>query len=68
MQQEVNSTQNLEEQNIQVIDEPSVCTTAEETERLLKLFQLFITIDKRIQKEIYETTNKRNTNNSSQTE
>lgn len=68
MQQEVNSTQKLQEQDTQVIDEPSVCTTAEETERLLKLFQLFITIDKRIKKEIYETTNNRNTDNSSKTE
>lgn len=68
MQQEVNSTQKLEEQNNQAIEEPSVCTTTEETERLLKLFQLFITIDKRIKKEIYETTNNGNTNNSSEAE
>lgn len=66
MQQEVNSTQKL--QDTQIIEETSVCTTAEETERLLKLFQLFITIDKRIKKEIYETTNNRNTDNSSQAE
>ncbi len=50
---------------ILVKDEPSICTTTEETERLFKLFQLFINIDKRIQKKNYETTNKRNTDNSS---
>jgi len=56
------------EKDIKVIDEPSVCITTEETERLLKLFQLFITIDKRIRKEIYETTNNRSTDNTNKTE
>jgi len=68
MQAETNLLKSEQEKDIQVIEEPSVCTTAEETVRLSKLFQLFITIDKRIQKRIYETTNNRNTDNSSKTE
>ena len=60
----------LKPKHLKVIEEDkhSVCTSSEETERLLKLFQLFITINKRMQKEIYETTNKRNSDNPSKAE
>jgi len=44
----------------------SICNSAEEEYRLLRLFQIFIKVDKSLKK-IANENNKRNTNSSNQT-
>lgn len=50
MQKEVNLSQNSGQNGIQVISQPSVCAATAETQRLLKLFEILIKIDKRLKK------------------
>lgn len=48
---------------IQLSDSQSVCNSLEEQIKLNKLFEIFIQVDKRLQKQSNETRNtKRNTN------
>ncbi|MBU0976104.1 hypothetical protein KJ918_04855 [Patescibacteria group bacterium] len=65
MNTEVNSTQlKALEKEVLLPDAPSVCETPEQQERLIKLFELFIQIDQRLQHESNEKTDKGNTNSS----
>ena len=65
MQNEVISTKKDNLPKDTNLEESSVCVTQEESQRLFKLLEIFISIDKRLKEEIYEETNKRSTDSSS---